>query len=62
MKQEDIRNRAKKLVNDKGIKWKHICKMIGLNDSTLSAYQRGKIDLYPETLAALDDYLKSEGY
>ena len=62
MNQDDVRQRVHKYITERGVKWKHINKAIGLPDSVMSAYQHGKIELYPESLTKLDAFLKAEGY
>ena len=58
----NIRNRLIQYINDKGVKQSHIARALRVPESLLSDFKRDRKDLWPETLAKLDAFLKAEGY
>lgn len=53
--QEDVRNKLLERTN--AMRQKNISKSTGIPVEIISKFMNGKRDLYPESLAALNDYL-----
>jgi len=59
MSQEEVRIMLNNYIAQSGIKAKKVCESINLNEPVLSLFRKGRKELWPEHLQALEDYLKS---
>jgi len=57
-RQEEIRRRLNRYIIDEGVTAKYIAQQIGMDESKLSRFRSGKIELYPETLSLIGRFLE----
>lgn len=58
MNQENVREKIKQIIQDKGIMQSFLCRKIGIPASVMSQFVHGKKELYPEHLEALNNYME----
>ena len=58
MRQEEIRMRLNQYFLDEGVTAKHVAKILQIHESVLSRFRKDKTVLYPETLDAIEDFLR----
>lgn len=57
MRQEEIRQRLNKYIQNEGITAKHICNQLGMSQPLLSKFRKNRINLYPEQITMIEIYL-----
>lgn len=56
-KQQEIRQMLNTYIAETGVKAKFIADKLGVHESVISVFRKGKRDLYPETLNAIENFL-----
>lgn len=57
MSQENVREKVKQVIQNKGITQSFLCRKIGIPTSVMSQFVHGKKELYPVHLEALNTYM-----
>ena len=62
MFEEELKNRITKYLEASGARISFICSKLHLTPSALFQWRKGQLNLTPERLLSIDDYLKRWGY
>jgi len=62
MRQEQIRERLNKYIASEGVTAKFIAKKLNIHEPILSRFRRNMIDVYPEQLDIIEEFLNSKQF